>query len=70
MWSCTLAGVNYLPKVLLSTLPELVESSDFFAQGFEHNVVVLFQYKDAFQCNINSCTRSTGFISDCCESLW
>ena len=33
-----------------------------FAQGFEHNVVVLFQYKDAFQCNINSCMRSTGFL--------
>ena len=33
-----------------------------YAQGFEHNLVVLFQYKDLQECNINSCMRSTGFL--------
>ena len=33
-----------------------------FTQGFEHNVVVVFEYqKDQF-CNINACMRTTGML--------
>ena len=33
-----------------------------FAQGFEHNVVVVVEYKKDQFCNINACMRSTGML--------
>ena len=33
-----------------------------FAQGFEHNVVVVFEYQKDQYCNVNACMRTTGML--------